>query len=88
MSLKAILFDLDGTLIDTIDDLSWAAERVLTEWGRGRADGTPVHTRDAYYHFVGNTYNYGAVFRVRGQFLRGFLHSYKRICWRFRLSYR
>ena len=52
--ITTVLFDLDGTLIDTIDDLSWAAEKVLTEWGRGCADGAPVHTRDAYYRFVGN----------------------------------
>ncbi len=49
-----ILFDLDGTLIDTIDDLSWTCEQILTRWGRGNADGTPVHDRDAYHHFVGN----------------------------------
>ncbi len=51
---NTILFDLDGTLIDTIDDLSAATEQVLTEWGCGNADGTPVHTRDDYHQFVGN----------------------------------
>lgn len=49
-----ILFDLDGTLIDTIDDLASSTEQVLTEWGFGNADGTPVHTREAYHQFVGN----------------------------------
>lgn len=49
-----ILFDLDGTLIDTIDDLAFATERVLTEWGFGHADGSPVHDRAAYRQFVGN----------------------------------
>lgn len=49
-----ILFDLDGTLIDTIDDLAFATEQVLTEWGCGNADGSPVHSRDAYHQFVGN----------------------------------
>ncbi len=51
---KTCLFDLDGTLIDTIDDLAAATEQVLTECGFGNADGTPVHARDAYYRFVGN----------------------------------
>ena len=54
LEIKTVLFDLDGTLIDTIDDLAWASEQVLTEWGRGNTDGTPVHDRDAYHHFVGN----------------------------------
>ena len=49
-----ILFDLDGTLIDTIDDLAMATERVLTEWGCGNADGSPVHDRHTYHQFVGN----------------------------------
>lgn len=49
-----ILFDLDGTLIDTIDDLARATEQVLAEWGFGNVDGSPVHNRDAYHQFVGN----------------------------------
>ncbi len=52
--ITTVLFDLDGTLIDTIDDLAWASEQVLTEWGRGNADGSPLHNRDAYHQFVGN----------------------------------
>ena len=51
---KTVLFDLDGTLVDTIDDLAWTTEQVLIEWGRGTADGTPVHDRKAYQRFVGN----------------------------------
>ncbi len=49
-----VLFDLDGTLINTIADLAWTSEQILTEWGRGNADGTPVHGYDAYHRFVGN----------------------------------
>lgn len=48
------LFDLDGTLIDTIDDLAAACELVLAEFGFGHADGSPVHTREEYFRFVGN----------------------------------
>lgn len=51
---KTVLFDLDGTLVDTIGDLAWTTEQVLTEWGRGNADGTPVHDYAAYKQFVGN----------------------------------
>lgn len=51
---KTCLFDLDGTLIDTIDDLAAACEQVLAEFGFGNTDGSPVHTRKAYHRFVGN----------------------------------
>lgn len=53
-TITTVLFDLDGTLIDTIEDLAWTSETVLTEWGKGNPDGTPVHDRAAYYRFVGN----------------------------------
>lgn len=46
--IKAILFDLDGTLLDTLDDLAHAVNRVLA-----RA-GLPVHDRAAYRRFVGD----------------------------------
>lgn len=49
-----ILFDLDGTLIDTIADLADSTELMLSRCGRGRADGQPVHSLDAYRRFVGN----------------------------------
>lgn len=44
---QAVLFDLDGTLLDTLDDLATAANRALT------ARGLPVHPVDAYRYFVG-----------------------------------
>lgn len=53
-NFKTCLFDLDGTLIDTIDDLAFSCEQVLWELGFGNVDGTPVHTRDDYHRFVGN----------------------------------
>ncbi len=46
--IKAILFDLDGTLVDTLMDLANAANRVL------EMHGLPGHELDAYRRFVGN----------------------------------
>ncbi|GAB4257984.1 MAG: HAD family hydrolase [Deferrisomatales bacterium] len=48
MRAQAILFDLDGTLLDTLDDLADSMNRVL-----GRL-GCPVHERDAYRYFIGD----------------------------------
>lgn len=48
MSWRAIVFDLDGTLIDTLDDVADATNRVL------QARGYPVHPADAYRYFLGD----------------------------------
>ncbi len=48
MPFKAVVFDLDGTLLDTLDDLADSANRVLA------AGGYPVHPVDAYRYFVGD----------------------------------
>lgn len=48
MPYKAILFDLDGTLLNTLDDLGDAANRVLA------AKGFPTHTLDEYRYFIGD----------------------------------
>ena len=48
MKYRAVLFDLDGTLLDTLDDLAASANRVL------RANGFPDHPRDAYRYFIGD----------------------------------
>jgi phosphoglycolate phosphatase len=45
---KAILFDLDGTLLDTLNDIGNAANRVLAK------HQFPVHPVDAYRYFVGD----------------------------------
>jgi phosphoglycolate phosphatase len=48
MPINAILFDLDGTLLDTLDDLAEAANRVLEQ------AGLPTHTPSAYRRFIGD----------------------------------
>jgi phosphoglycolate phosphatase len=48
MRYQAVLFDLDGTLLDTLDDLAAAANRVLA------AKDLPVHPVDAFRTFVGD----------------------------------
>ncbi len=47
MDYSAVLFDLDGTLLDTLEDIGEAANRVLIQ--RGFAP----HPPDSYRHFVG-----------------------------------
>ena len=48
MSYKAILFDLDGTLLDTLEDIGNAMNRVLA------GKGFPTHEMDVYRYFVGD----------------------------------
>ncbi len=48
MHFKAILFDLDGTLLNTLEDLGNAANHVL------KKKGFPIHTIDDYRFFVGD----------------------------------
>ena len=55
MSYNAILFDLDGTLLDTLEDLADAANRVLS------ARGFPGHPLDSYRYFIGD----GAAMLIR-----------------------
>lgn len=58
---KAILFDLDGTLLDTLQDLADSGNAVL------EARGFPPHPTDAYRTFIGN----GMVNLVRDIFPEG-----------------
>ena len=46
--IKTILFDLDGTLLNTIDDLADAANWVCTQ------HSWPTFSVETYKHFVGN----------------------------------
>lgn len=48
MKYKAVIFDLDGTLLDTIDDLGDSMNSVLS------SHGYPIHDLAAYRYFVGN----------------------------------
>jgi phosphoglycolate phosphatase len=48
MSFKAVVFDLDGTLLDTLQDLADACNRVLAH------HDFPVHPVAAYRYFVGD----------------------------------
>ncbi len=45
---KLVIFDLDGTLLNTITDLGQAANHALEK------NGYPTHHLSAYPHFVGN----------------------------------
>ncbi|MBX2850979.1 MAG: HAD family hydrolase [Phycisphaeraceae bacterium] len=47
MTYQAAIFDLDGTLLDTLTDLSNSANHAM------RAVGRPTHEQDAYKTFVG-----------------------------------
>jgi phosphoglycolate phosphatase len=48
MPHRAILFDLDGTLLNTLEDIGNAVNRTLS------AQGFPTHVIDAYRFFVGD----------------------------------
>lgn len=47
-TLRAVVFDLDGTLLDTVRDLGTAANATLETFG------FPTHPLDAYRNFIGN----------------------------------
>jgi phosphoglycolate phosphatase len=46
--MKAVIFDLDGTLLDTIDDIADSMNEVLGRYG------LPLHSVDEYKIFVGD----------------------------------
>ncbi|MCL5058495.1 MAG: HAD family hydrolase [Actinobacteria bacterium] len=48
MKFKAVLFDLDGTLLDTIQDIAESMNEVLDIYN------FPAHPVEAYNYFVGN----------------------------------
>lgn len=48
MRIKAVLWDLDGTLLDTLDDLASSVNAALSQ------NGLPARTREEVRMFVGN----------------------------------
>lgn len=48
MNYAGVIFDLDGTLVNTLDDLADSCNRQLERYGY------PTHPTDAYRYFVGN----------------------------------
>lgn len=48
MNYKAVLFDLDGTLLNTLDDLADSMNTVLSKMN------LPQHNVEEYKHFIGN----------------------------------
>lgn len=48
MEIKLILFDLDGTLVNTLADLSYSCNCALQKFG------LPTHPQEEYRYFVGN----------------------------------
>ncbi len=48
MKTRLIIFDLDGTLLDTIDDLATSTNHALARYGY------PTHPLNAYRLFVGS----------------------------------
>ena len=48
MAIRAVLFDLDGTLLDTLADIAVSMNRALMD------NGFPEHPIDAYRYFVGD----------------------------------
>ena len=50
--LDAVIFDLDGTLLDTLDEITWLVNAVLAE------RGYPTHDRETYRLLVGRGLEY------------------------------
>ena len=51
MAIQAVLFDLDGTLLNTLEDIADSMNRALSE------NGLPEHPLNAYRYFVGDGIN-------------------------------
>jgi phosphoglycolate phosphatase len=73
---QAVIFDLDGTLADSLRDLGEAMNRALTDAGR------PPHPLEAYRHFVGEGVDVmvarAAAPERRPEVLKGIIDGYRR----------
>jgi phosphoglycolate phosphatase len=47
MKIRGLIFDLDGTLLNTLSDIADSMNAVLSDWG------FPLHSTDMYRYFVG-----------------------------------
>ncbi len=84
MSIEAVVFDLDGTLLDSLADIATAANVVLD------AHGLPTHELDAYRYFVGSGVRhlldrtlpepYRSDEQLAGQLIAEFLEQYRQTC--------
>lgn len=82
MNYSGVIFDLDGTLLNTLDDLADSCNRQLLR------HGFPVHPTDAYRYFVGNGAKKlveralpgGSGMDLVDQFLEEFREDYARHC--------
>ena len=59
MKYKAVLFDMDGTLLDTLSDMHAAANHILT------CHGWQTRSREEIRAFVGNAVSWSAPCRRR-----------------------
>ncbi len=48
LSFAGVIFDLDGTLVDTLEDIADAMDRVLA------LEGAPGHSYDEYRYLIGH----------------------------------
>ena len=48
MKYRAAIFDLDGTLVDTLEDLAISVNEMLASYG------FPTHPLDEYRYYLGN----------------------------------
>ena len=51
MNIKLVIFDLDGTLLDTLSDIAFSVNYALEK------NGFPIHPIESYKRFVGNGIN-------------------------------
>lgn len=86
-NIKAVIFDLDGTLLDTIEDIAGATNRVLE--ARGRApfsiEETKLLVGDGIEEMVRRTFALRGIDELSDDEIAGIVADYRReyqACWR------